>query len=428
MNNINNPMKKHLLLLSIFISGLLSAQNERFFDPVFDSILVTSDVEFGSADQLLDVVGPNSNPTLTNPILKPVVMRQTLYFDLYEPAGDNMENRPMIVLAFGGAFVFGTKSDAYMVELATRYAQLGYVVASIDYRLTREMALAALDNEKEIPVRAVLKGTHDMKAAIRFFRKAALFDGNPYKIDANQIYTGGLSAGAFTATHAAYLNEFDELPEQIKAYAEENGGIEGLSGTPGVSSHVAGVISLSGALGDTAWMKPGDVPIVSTHGTADEVVPYGSDSVTILGINYPVDGSSVIHKKADMIGLRNAFYTYQGASHAPESGQGAYLDTGFTFTKNFMYQLVSEYYGASSVENINTTIDVTAYPNPSNGMVYFKNANEINSITVINSLGKTVKVISNPSEKIDLSSLEKGYYILNINTDNNTLQQRLMMK
>ena len=299
-----------LLTMSSVVFAQNDCSNGRYRDSIFSTVKVTSAVLFGEAEQIVDISGPDNTPN---------VMTQKLYMDIYEPEGDAVTNRPVLVLAFGGAFVFGTRTDAYMVDLCTRYAKLGYVAVSIDYRLTRELALKTVTMNDTIAPKAVLKGTHDMKAAIRFMRKSALVDGNPYGIDPNQIYTGGLSAGAFCALHAAYLDRMEEVPEILKPYAETHGRIEGLSGNPDYSSAVAGVISFSGALGDSIWLEAGNVPLVSTHGTADAVVPYGSDSVTILGINYPVDGSSSIHKRANHLGVRNAFYTYYGASHAPES-------------------------------------------------------------------------------------------------------------
>ncbi len=358
-------MKQFFTFFSLLLLSLYSSAQEcgsRFMEPVFPGVAVTEGVEYGSGRQIVDVAGPTFTPVVAN---------QTLFFDFYEPVGDVMTKRPLIILAFGGAFVFGTRSDAYMVELATRYAQLGYAVASIDYRLTREIIL--LSPTQLFPNKApeaVAKGMHDMRAAVRFFRNTVLNGNNPYRINEEQIYVGGLSAGAFCATHAAYLDKESEVPENLQDFLEANGGLEGNSGTPGISSEVAGVISFSGALGEATWLEPGDVPIVSTHGTADEVVPYGSDSVTILGINYPVDGSSVIHRRADEVEVTNAFYTYEGASHAPESGMGAYLDTGFTFSRDFMYDRVCEYQKSQTgiQEWTSKEIAVSVFPNPSKGV------------------------------------------------------------
>lgn len=51
---------------------------------------------------------------------------------------DPRSQRPAMVLIHGGAFVSGDKTGDHMPELATALAQRGYVVASINYRLTGE--------------------------------------------------------------------------------------------------------------------------------------------------------------------------------------------------------------------------------------------------------------------------------------------------
>ncbi|MGB0167474.1 MAG: alpha/beta hydrolase fold domain-containing protein, partial [Luteibaculum sp.] len=410
-------MKKIFTLvvgMCLILSSWSQECGTKFLEPTFPGVAVTEGIQFGSAPQVVDLVGPTYTPVFQN---------QDLFFDLYQPIGDVSTKRPLIILAFGGAFVFGTRSDAYMVELCTRYAELGYVVASIDYRLTREIiALAPTQLFPNKAPEAVAKGMHDMRAAIRFFRNSALNEGNPYRINSEQIYVGGLSAGAFCATHAAYLDKESEVPAGLESFLEANGGLEGNSGTPGISSAVAGVISFSGALGEASWLEPGDVPIVSTHGTADEVVPYGEDSVTILGINYPVDGSSIIHMRANQVEVTNAFYTYQGASHAPESGQGAYLDTGFAFTKAFMYDRVCEYQKSlTNIREINAKqFAITVSPNPSSGLFSIEgmpaNGEEVE---LYNTAGIRVYKGQMHSTQLDLTTVETGLYQLVIRNAKN---------
>merc|ERR1711974_54287 len=162
-------------------------------------------------------------------------------------------------------------------------------------------------------------------------------------------------------------------------------------------------------------MEPNEVPIVSTHGTADEVVPYGSDSVTILGINYPVDGSSSIHKRADTIGVTNAFYTCVGASHAPESSNTAYRDTGFAFTRDFMYDRVCEYYTATSMKELEDTWVVNAYPNPTTEVLYLDGLKGNEKLEMLNVTGSKVNVRLENS-MISVRHLPKGIYILRISS------------
>ncbi len=402
-------MRKLLLvLLSFLILGSVIAQNDcsngRYSTPQFDSVVVTSGVRFGSAVQTFDLGGPMYTPYLGT---------QELFMDIYQPYGDTQENRPMIILAFGGAFVFGTRTDAYMVDLCTRFAKLGYVTASIDYRLTRELATAGLKLDTAIAPKAVLKGEHDMRAAIRYMDSTSI-NGNTYRIDHNQIFVGGVSAGAFCALHAAYLDKDYEIPEELKAYAYENGGIEGLSGALGYSSKVAGVISFSGALGQATWLEEGDVPIVSTHGTADAVVPYGSDSVTILLINYPVDGSSVIHQHADEVGVKNAFYTYYGAGHAMEATDEAYRDTGFAFARDFMTELVCS--STSGIQTVDGGKSLRIFPNPAQDAFTIDGLTGSSKLRLFNSIGALVNTYETTrgSLQIKVDDLPKGLYSLEI--------------
>ncbi len=408
------------LLLSLQQTTLAQSgcDGTRYREPVFSEVKVTKDVEFGAGAQLVDVGGP---------MYTPVIMTQTLYMDIYEPMGDVQENRPMIILAFGGAFVFGTRTDAYMVDLCTRYAQLGYVTASIDYRLTRELATAGLKLDPAIAPKAVLKGTHDMRASIRYMN-STIANGNPYHINPEQIYVGGVSAGAFCALHAAYLDKDSEIPEELAAYAAENGGLEGLSGNPGFSSKVAGVISFSGALGKAEWLEAGDVPIVSTHGTNDDVVPYGSDSVTILMINYPVDGSSVIHERASEIGVTNAFYTYYGAAHAQEATNDAYRDTGFAFSRDFMFEQVCNA-ATSGISNNQSTSGVSLYPNPANTSTSIEGLSIGNRVAIYSTTGQLLSSETANTDKLtlDLKNLEKGLYLIRVTGNSKTSTHHLLV-
>ena len=123
--------------------------------------------------------------------------------------------------------------------------------------------------------------------------------------------------------------EFDEIPGIIDIEQPGlGGGVEGLSGNPGYSSDVLSIFSMSGAIGSASWLEEGDVPIVSTHGTSDNTVPYGSGNVQFLFINIDeVDGSAAVHPMADSLGIENCFHSFQGAGHIPHMGNSEYYDT-----------------------------------------------------------------------------------------------------
>lgn len=376
----------------------------RYRDPIFADALLIEGIPFGMGDVVVDTITSTS------------VIKQPLQMDVYQPLGDLQTKRPVIVWAFGGAFVFGARVSPDIVELCRRYARLGYVCVSIDYRLSDELLV---NPNAANATRAVLKGTHDMKAAVRYLYKSVKDMQNLFGIDTNQIYVGGVSAGAFCALHTAYLDKVSEVPEVLLPELQRTGGIEGNSGNPGYSSKVAGVINLCGALGKATWLEQGNVPIVSMHGTADDVVPYDSDTVTILGINYPVDGSAAITRRANEVGVRNAFYTWYGAGHTPFVADPAYMDTTYQFTRDFMYGVVSDYYATASVKEKISSADLNAYPNPSNGLLHLnwkKGNNELN-IKIADLTGKTVlaQTLSNTGQAdLDATALPAGFYILSM--------------
>src|SRR2546421_8172 len=115
-------MKKLYFILSIlFISSTLYAQLDttggRYCrENFFSAATVTSNITYGSS------------VTWTGGT-------QTLVMDIYQPTGDVATRRGLIVLAHGGSFIGGGRTDQDVSTLCTRFAKMGYVTASIDYRL-----------------------------------------------------------------------------------------------------------------------------------------------------------------------------------------------------------------------------------------------------------------------------------------------------
>ena len=185
---------------------------------------------------------------------------------------------------------------------------------------------------------SVLRGVHDAKAAVRYFRKTHAEQGNVWGIDPDRIVLGGSSAGAFIALHAAYIDELSEVPDIIDLTQPGlGGGLEGMSGNEGYSSDVLSIVNISGAIGEADWIDAGDVPVVSTHGTADGTVPFGTSTISLFGINViEVDGSWPVHIRAAEVGLDHRLVTFEGAGHVPHVTSDTYYGltraavTGFT--------------------------------------------------------------------------------------------------
>jgi poly(3-hydroxybutyrate) depolymerase len=268
---------------------------------------------------------------------------QDLFLDVYEPQGDAMLERPLIIWAHGGSFISGDKTGTDVKPLAEDFAKMGYVTASISYRLGMNgIPLPGPDSVDA--TETVIRAVHDARAAVRFFKKDYAENGNTYGIDTSNIYFGGVSAGGVTAVHLAYLDKESEMPTDYidTSQAGLGGGIEGNSGNPGYSGNVKAIINSAGALRDTAWMEAGSTPVISFHGDADGTVPYGTDIISMIGI-FPimmVDGSSSIHEQAENLGMNNCFEPWPGQGHVPHVGSAAYYDTLVTMSANFLSQFM----------------------------------------------------------------------------------------
>ena len=330
-----------LLVLSIGRPALaqtpIDTTGGRFYQPKFPAVTVTPGVVFGSA---VNFSGQNT----------PLLM------DVYQPSGDAAAQRPVIVFAHQGGFVTGSRSEQYMVDVCTRFAKLGYVTASIDYRLgffpfdTTNVSVAAI------------RGMQDLRAAVRFFRKDAATT-NTYRVSPERVVVGGASAGAFAALEVGYLDKASEVPSDVNIVAL--GGIEGQSGNPGYSSLPLAVLNLSGATNPPSIIEAGNVPLYSAHGTADAVVPYFKGRV---GAGLPpkyVFGSGVLNPYASSVGVPNVLRRFSKAPHIPQyatsgsSNPTAYADTTFRDIRDFLRPLLVPVVAAaypSLVINTNTTV------------------------------------------------------------------------
>jgi acetyl esterase/lipase len=227
----------------------------RYQDDVFSTLDVSRDIAYGSA---VDRSGK----------------LQTLILDLYEPAADTVSRRAAIVWIHGGGFVSGSKSTLQMVDLAQRYARKGYLTVSIDYRLATPAQFASE------PWPAMRDAMFDAKAAVRWLRANA----GPLRIDDCRIVAGGGSAGAFTALHAAYLEE------------------EGDSGNPGFSSAISAVVDFWGGMWDVSEMEAGEAPLIIIHGTQDQTVPFSQ--------------AQQLAARAQAVAIANEFHPLEGAGHS----------------------------------------------------------------------------------------------------------------
>ena len=398
------------LLMTFFTvaANLANAQctGGRYTSQIFSADNITSNISYGN------------NVTYTG-------ASQNLLLDVYQPTGDTASLRPLIILAHGGSFIGGTKTGSDVVPLCHDFAKMGYVTASIEYRVgISGFPLPGPDSSDA--TESVIRGVHDGKAAVRFFRKSAAQGGNPYKVDTNQIYFAGVSAGAIIAIHMAYLDDMSEYPSWIdSSHACLSGGLEGTSGNPGYSSEVNAIVNICGAIRDTAWIHAGDEPICSFHGTNDQTVPYGSAMIYLVGI-YPmlqVDGSFSITARMNQLGIENCFETYEGQDHVPEVSNAQYYDTTKVIMRNFLAHFVCGnslqcVYPVGVEEISENNSEVLIYPNPaSKEFTIYDERFTISNLEVYNLVGEKVfqqQTTNDKRQSFNVSLLPPGIYMVKI--------------
>lgn len=395
-----------LSILALIACKTIFAQFEcntpRYQSEVFTAVTKTADIVYGS--------NPNGDASLK--------------LDFYEPTGDVLPKRPLIILAHGGSFYLGTKNDADIVTLCNRFAKMGYATASINYTL----GFDAFPPNAGSAERTVYRTVHEMKAAIRYFRKDAATT-NTYRIDPSMIIVGGSSAGAFIALHTAYLDQISELPASIDTTGKN--GLEGICGNPGYNSIPQIVINLCGAIGDSAWMKNNNQPVVSMHGTNDNVVPYGSAIISLSGIQLmPVDGSASLDEQAGKLGLIHDLKTWYNQGHVPYAGSAAYMDSTVTFVKDFLYNtLCSMTLGNTESKVSDFNFDV--FPNPADNSVNIKipASAKATHYQIIDLAGKVVmsSTFKNSEETIYLNTkdIKSGLYSITVFTTNGKSSKKL---
>lgn len=338
-----------------------------------------------------------------------------LSMDVYEPEGDAVTSRPVVILAHGGSFIFGDRT--MMERYCTLLAKKGYVAATISYRLYPFLVLGFPDSTAIFDT--AVKAVGDMRAAVRFFREDAA-TVNKFHADAGHIFIGGYSAGAVTALHCSYLDLDDNLPGFLQTIISNNGGLEGISGTASNKTYAStskAIVNMSGGLYRSEWIDPTEVPLVSIHGTADATVPYVSGLAA--GIAY-LEGSSRLHLRANNIGLWNSLHTVPGGGHTDIYDNANYqphLDTFWVNATTLLESLTCAAVGTTTP--LSWEDDWSMLPNPnSDGQLFIRLPIDVHSVDVqiMNSTGARVYQQKGVSDNglVNLPELASGMYMIQL--------------
>lgn len=181
----------------------------------------------------------------------------SLALDLYQPQGDTMEQRPVIIWVHGGGMYTGSKNETWdpVAELAVDFAEKGYVSLSIDYRLNLEWEETGAFQE------TLKDAAEDVGSAVKWVREHA----SEYQLNPNYIALAGYSSGAEIVDNFYFSNYLVSESDFDK-------------------SGVQAVISISGnrLFFDTAACSgDADTKCLILHGDVDDINPL-SDAQTFL--------------------------------------------------------------------------------------------------------------------------------------------------
>ena len=113
------------------------------------------------------------------------------------------ENKTAIVFFHGGGWAYGAPSEFY--STCERYARMGIVTFSVDYRLSIENGI--VPHPTISPIECVM----DAKSAMRWVRENAA----RFHIDPNKIVASGQSAGGQLSLATAMINDFTEKSDNL---------------------------------------------------------------------------------------------------------------------------------------------------------------------------------------------------------------------
>ncbi|MBP7515839.1 MAG: T9SS type A sorting domain-containing protein [Flavobacteriales bacterium] len=354
-------MKKTLRALAIVpLAAALGVNAQRYATEVFTDaqLTITPDVPFGqnvdflTSDlsnpavfvpevQMLQGMVSNGDPiplAFFNPAdTSTAVKVANLQMDVYEPsqATDCEQNRALFIFVHTGNALppplngspNGTRKDSSAVEVCKRMARRGYVAVSMSYRLGWNPLGATLEIRRGTLLNAIYRAIHDVKQCIR----NAKANADDWNIDPSKVILYGEGTGGYISVATATL---DNAPEELYiekflpnpfdptiSYVDSTtvGNIEGYGGLfclyrpNGESSDFNFCVNAGGALADTSWLAPGDVPMVAFHTVFDPFAPFTEGIVIVPTTGeqvVPVQGSNLFIQLANTYGNNAAFASF----------------------------------------------------------------------------------------------------------------------
>jgi acetyl esterase/lipase len=417
----------YTLLLMCFVFDFASATdcyNGRYKEKVFSDYEVIKDVIYDRQQK--------SNGVW-----------QDLMYDVYLPKNDTLTNRPAVVLAHGGGYIdLLDQRSPDIVKMAQELVLRGYVVFSLEYR--EEPTFLSLLSEEKM-VKALSRSLIDIRNATCYLMDTTLNYNNPYGVDPQKVIIGGVSAGAVSFLHGVFLDSIDWVIPQYKEWILEiEPNTQALLDNKYCGATVIGLINVSGAIQDTAWIKAENVhkypPMMHVHGTNDQIVPYDIDRPFGLPFLPKLMGSFPIDQKLQAIGVRSELDTWNGLGHVPFFGfeieelfgdnpidflfTPVVLDPTIEHMVEFCYSLIDCNEIIVTGLDLQKTQELGFYPNPAPGQFTIdfptEHLNQSGILQITNSAGQVVYIENIPfgtSSYMINHPFSKGYYTISVSYD-----------
>lgn len=468
-------MYKKLSLIYFLITLNLFAQNKAYHpDRYLKDIYSIYEISL-NPDKVEPIYGINKYGNIQyswrkeniNKLPRPKILKLDYYTSNDYAINKNLPKRPAIIMLHGGGFFMGNKTHVF--KEARSYAQKGYAVFSIEYRLMAKPTL--LCRNGSFNQMSVYWAMQDINAAM----KALSYHKDFFGIDPTKFFLVGFSAGAIASLQMAYTKDtevFEKFPSVNFLPYDFLGDIDNTTIDAvknqkykiiGVAANAGGIIKHHDYID-----RSDNVPTIMLHNPCDPTVPYNEGYETFSGCPEKVYGSRYIYEKmknwpefscqlyvsctanggidahaigTDMINFNNKkvplFFSnilkgVKNETFITNIGTTTYCSDNYQCKKTSNYPSPDEEEGDVMYRNINSTNNdslnnsnsISIIPNPTNGKVTIKG--KVKEVVIQNTIGETV--FKSEKNSFNISSLPTGVYIFKIITDKGTITKKVIKK
>lgn len=241
-----------------------------------------------------------------------------LQMDIYSPDADASPHRPLLLMMHGGSFLFGNRMEAGQAAWCRHFASLGYVAASIDYRL-------GFWPSKHGLLQAEADALDDADSALAY-----LLRREELRIDPGRVFVAGTSAGAILAMGLAY-SLYGTHP--LKAFRPRLG----------PELRICAVGDLWGYVRDLSVLEHARVPILAFQSEQDPVVPFDSGyPLRSQLFSDKVYGTRATCARAAELGIRTSLHPCPEAHHRLHLDKEGRLTPRYYEIRDTMAQFFAE--------------------------------------------------------------------------------------